>query len=67
MYNLGATLKFEVELISIKDAPPVENIFKKIDTDGNNELSQEEVNLNFDSISLNEFHYDWWNYVWLCN
>lgn len=34
---------FEVELISIGDAPPVVNVFKQIDGDEDNHLSKEEV------------------------
>ena len=39
----GATLVFEVELISIGDAPPQANIFKQIDADDDSHLSKEEV------------------------
>ncbi|KAK7044028.1 Peptidyl-prolyl cis-trans isomerase fkbp14, partial [Halocaridina rubra] len=39
----GATLVFEVELISIGDAPPVVNVFKQIDSDKDEHLSKEEV------------------------
>ncbi|KAK3864209.1 hypothetical protein Pcinc_030093 [Petrolisthes cinctipes] len=39
----GATLVFEVELISIADAPPVVNVFKQIDEDSDEHLSKEEV------------------------
>lgn len=39
----GATLTFEVELISIGDAPPVVNVFKQIDGDSDDHLSKEEV------------------------
>ncbi|KAK7045920.1 Peptidyl-prolyl cis-trans isomerase fkbp14, partial [Halocaridina rubra] len=38
-----ATLVFEVELISIGDAPPVVNVFKQIDSDKDEHLSKEEV------------------------
>lgn len=39
----GATLIFDVELISIGDAPPVVNVFKQIDSDSDDHLSKEEV------------------------
>ncbi|KAG7170614.1 FK506-binding protein 2-like [Homarus americanus] len=39
----GATLVFEVELISIDDAPPLVNVFKQIDEDDDSQLSKEEV------------------------
>jgi len=39
----GATLKFSVELIGINEAPPMDNVFKKIDLDQDNQLSKEEV------------------------
>lgn len=38
-----ATLVFDVELISIGDAPPVVNVFKQIDGDADEHLSKEEV------------------------
>lgn len=38
-----AALVFEVELISIGDAPPVVNVFKQIDGDADDHLSKEEV------------------------
>ncbi|XP_041374470.1 FK506-binding protein 2-like isoform X2 [Gigantopelta aegis] len=39
----GATLVFEVELLSIEDGDPPKNIFKEIDVDGDNRLSKDEV------------------------
>jgi len=39
----GATLLFDVELISIGDAPPPVNVFKEIDEDDDSHLSREEV------------------------
>jgi len=39
----GATLKFDVELLGINEAPPMDNVFKKIDADKDNQLSKEEV------------------------
>jgi len=39
----GATLKFDVELVGINEAPPMDNVFKKIDLDQDNQLSKEEV------------------------
>jgi len=39
----GATLHFDVELISIGDAPPPVNVFKEIDEDEDSHLSREEV------------------------
>ena len=38
-----STLVFEVSLVAIEDAPKPNNIFKDIDTDGDNLLSQDEV------------------------
>lgn len=42
----NAALVFEVELISIGDAPPQVNVFKQIDGDSDEHLSKEEV-LNY--------------------
>jgi len=39
----GATLVFDVELVSIGDAPPPVNVFKEIDSDDDKQLSREEV------------------------
>lgn len=39
----GATLIFEVELISVGDSPPTTNVFKEIDSDKDNMLSRDEV------------------------
>jgi len=39
----GATLVFETELLKIETAPPVVNVFKEIDTDGDTQLSRDEV------------------------
>lgn len=39
----GATLHFDVELLEISEGPKQENIFKKIDQDGDNQLTQDEV------------------------
>lgn len=39
----GATLHFDVELVSINQAPPPSNVFKQIDLDEDNQLSKEEV------------------------
>ncbi|XP_041374471.1 FK506-binding protein 2-like isoform X3 [Gigantopelta aegis] len=39
----GATLVFEVELLSIEDGDPPKNIFKEIDVDGDNRLSKDEI------------------------
>lgn len=38
-----AWLVFEVDLISVGDAPPAVNIFKQIDGDNDDHLSKEEV------------------------
>ena len=38
-----ASLTFEVELLDIKDGVPPQNVFKEIDADEDNKLSQEEV------------------------
>ena len=39
----GATLVFETELLKIEAAPPVVNVFKEIDMNGDTQLSREEV------------------------
>ncbi|KAK2719428.1 uncharacterized protein LOC136037076 isoform X2 [Artemia franciscana] len=39
----GATLHFDVELVSIGQAPEQTNVFKQIDADADNQLSREEV------------------------
>ncbi|XP_059470467.1 FK506-binding protein 2 isoform X2 [Neocloeon triangulifer] len=39
----GATLNFEVELISLGDSPPPVNVFKEIDENKDKQLSREEV------------------------
>lgn len=40
----GATLHFDVELLGIEDGPPVVNVFKEIDTDGDLQVSRDELN-----------------------
>jgi len=39
----GATLHFDVELLSMNEAPPPSNVFKQIDIDDDHQLSKEEV------------------------
>ena len=39
----GASLKFEVECLNIKDGPPPVNVFSEIDSNNDNQLSREEV------------------------
>lgn len=39
----GATLLFDVELISTGDSPPTTNVFKEIDDNKDNQLSRDEV------------------------
>jgi len=39
----GSDLKFEVECTSIEDGPPAADVFGEIDTDGDKQLSREEV------------------------
>lgn len=39
----GATLTFEVDLLSIGDSPPPVNVFKEIDANSDMSLSREEV------------------------
>jgi len=39
----GSTLVFETELLKIETAPPVVNVFKEIDNDGDAQLSRDEV------------------------
>lgn len=38
-----STLVFDVEMVTIEDGPPPQNIFKEIDTDGDKALSPDEV------------------------
>ena len=40
----GATLNFDVELLGIEDGAPVVNVFKEIDTDGDLQVSRDELN-----------------------
>lgn len=39
----GATLFFDVELISTGDSPPTTNVFKEIDENADKQLSRDEV------------------------
>jgi FK506-binding protein 14 len=39
----GATLNFDVEVVSIGEAPKQPNIFKEIDGDGDKKLTKEEI------------------------
>jgi len=39
-------LIFDCELVKIDDGPKPANVFREIDTDGNNELSNDEVRSN---------------------
>jgi len=39
----GSTLLFETELLKIENSPPVVNVFKEIDADGDTQLSRDEV------------------------
>lgn len=48
----GATLIFDVELVSIRDGPKPQNIFKEIDADDDKLLSKDEVMLIFLSFFL---------------
>merc|ERR1712109_10559 len=40
----GATLHFDIELLGIEDGPPVVNVFKEIDSDGDLQVSRDELN-----------------------
>ena len=40
----GATLYFDIELLGIEDGAPVVNVFKEIDTDGDQQVSRDELN-----------------------
>lgn len=40
----GATLHFDIELLDIEDGPPVVNVFKEIDLDGDLQVSRDELN-----------------------
>mmetsp|Transcript_4138 Transcript_4138/g.9395 ORF Transcript_4138/g.9395 Transcript_4138/m.9395 type:complete len:210 (+) Transcript_4138:76-705(+) len=49
----GATLNFDVEVVDITDPPerpPTPNIFKQIDTDGDQKLSLEEITAYFKTM-----------------
>jgi len=48
----GATLHFNVELISIGDAPPSTNVFKEIDSNGDKQLSREEVRVHRKMVKI---------------
>ena len=39
----GATLFFEVELVSAEEGPAIVNVFKQIDTDGDMSLNRDEI------------------------
>ena len=39
----GATLHFDVELLSIDDAKPEQNVFKLVDADADQKISREEM------------------------
>ena len=43
----GATLNFDVEVMSVADAPPEPNLFAELDTDGDAKLTKEEVLAHF--------------------
>jgi hypothetical protein len=43
LLSTGATLTFEVELLSIGDQVTTTNVFKEIDSDADKQLSREEV------------------------
>lgn len=49
----GATLVFDVELIAIEEGQRAQNVFKQIDSDNDNLLSQDEVGLHSDSSQSN--------------
>ena len=42
----NSTLIFDCELVKIDDGPKPANVFREIDTDGNKELSKDEVRSN---------------------
>mmetsp|Transcript_3760 Transcript_3760/g.4614 ORF Transcript_3760/g.4614 Transcript_3760/m.4614 type:complete len:215 (+) Transcript_3760:71-715(+) len=49
----GATLNFDVEVVDISDkAPAGPNYFAMIDTDGNGELSKEEIDAYFEKMGM---------------
>jgi len=39
----GATLHFDVEMLSINEAPPPQNVFKMVDSDNDQMISREEI------------------------
>lgn len=43
----GATLVFDVELMEIQEGQKTQNVFKDIDLDNDNLLSQDEVCISF--------------------
>lgn len=61
----GATLHFDIEVVSINAAPPerVEgNLFAEIDTDGNGELNESELEAYFKSIHVEEVPDEMWEH-----
>lgn len=50
----GATLNFDVEVMSVADAPPEPNLFAELDTDGDAKLTKEEVLAHFKKQGRNE-------------
>lgn len=43
----GATLNFDVEVMSVADGPPQQNLFAELDTDADGKLTKEEVLQHF--------------------
>ena len=57
----GATLHFDVEVVAVnKDGPKQENIFAKIDTDGDGKLTKDEVSAFFKSMNKDEVPPELW-------
>jgi len=48
----GATLVFDVELVEIQEDQKPQNVFKDIDLDDDNLLSQDEVSISFQSFAI---------------
>ncbi|KAK2719426.1 hypothetical protein QYM36_005049 [Artemia franciscana] len=64
----GATLHFDVELVSIGQAPEQTNVFKQIDADADNQLSREEASSQ-DSRAMNSrswaIFWSWLGLFWI--
>lgn len=57
----GATLNFDVEVVSIFDAPPEPNLFEELDTDKDSRLTKEEVLAHFVKQGMQELPGELWS------